>query len=317
MKCTNCGAELVLGEEKCRNCGQSKLPSSSEFIKAEKSFIALQALYQAGRMDQATYTAERQKLQVQDEAGQWWWLGGENGEWYWSDGQQWIRRDPTPAPASVVKPKAPITAGRSWLRWIWILGAVPVIALLLWLVAGAVMRVISLIKPTPTQDEVAVAEEKTAQPTVVEEIAITATPMTVDLSDQQQLLVDEFGWPDSFTILEVDDDQGQKVRFETWTYYAGKIIYTFFDGVFQVEGYIDPIDEEAIISPYRPDQFALGATPEQIGALITSGDFTRIPDEGSGLEGVDLYVADQLVVGFEEDRLVYVDALVFLPEGGE
>jgi hypothetical protein len=298
----------------------ARSPISSKFIEAEKRLIALQALYQAGSIDSAKYTAEVQKLQIQDEAGQWWWFGGDPVAWHWSDGQSWVRRDPTPAGAAVARPGAISTDWRTWPRWVWIVGAVPVLAIVIFLFVSLSSRILSLINPTSTADEDTVAEEGAAMPAGGEEVRHTATPeapLIAQLSDQQQLLVDEFGWPDSFTILEADDDQGGVVRFETWTYYAGKIIYTFFDGVFQAEGFTEPISRDAILSPYHPDQFPLGMTPDQVRAWVVSGELIQIPDEGSGLEGIDLYAAEQLIVGFEADRLVYVDALVFLPEGGE
>jgi hypothetical protein len=320
MKCPNCGAELVLGETHCRACGGARPAAYSRFINVEKRLVALRARYQAGSIDQATYTAEVQKLQVQDEAGQWWWLGGEPAAWHWSDGQSWVRRDPSPAGTVITKLGALSTNWRAWPRWVWVVGAVPVLALMIFLIVGVFSKFQSLFNPMSTTDEDAVSAENTAMPAVGEEVAHTAVPaapLTAQLSEQQQLLVDEFGWPDSFTILEADDDQGGVVRYETWTYYAGKIIYTFFDGVFQVEDYTEPISRDAILSPYHPDQFALGASSDQVGAWVVSGDLIQIPDEGGGLEGIDLYAAEQLIVGFEADRLVYVDALVFLPEGGE
>ena len=295
-------------------------PTSSKFIEVEKRLIALQALYQAGSMDQATYTAEVQKLQVQDDAGQWWWLGGEPVAWHWSDGQSWVKRDPIPEGAAVAKPGAFFANWRSWPRWVWILGALPVLALMIFLCVGVFSRFQGFLNPPSTEAVDAVSEEDAAMPAGGEEVTHTAIPdepLTAQLSDQQQLLVDEFGWPDSFTILEADDDQGGTVRFETWTYYAGKIIYTFFDGVFQTEGYTETISRDAILSPYHPDQFPLGMTQDQVRAWVVSGEMIQIPDEGGGLEGIDLYAAEQLILGFEVDRLVYVDALVFIPEGGE
>lgn len=54
------------------------------------------------------------------------------------------------------------------------------------------------------------------------EVIVTPTPEIeiaadgdVTLSEQQQLILDEFGWPDSFMIMEIDDKEGNRVRFET------------------------------------------------------------------------------------------------------
>jgi hypothetical protein len=69
-------------------------PVMSPFAQAERRLGELQAAYQAGRLDRATFQAEVQKLVIQDERGQHWALGGEGGVWYWYDGSTWVRRDP-------------------------------------------------------------------------------------------------------------------------------------------------------------------------------------------------------------------------------
>jgi len=42
-----------------------------------------------------------------------------------------------------------------------------------------------------------------------------------------------------------------------------------------------------------------------------------VPFENSGFieEGVELYISQQLILGFLEDRLFYVDAMALAPEG--
>jgi hypothetical protein len=66
----------------------------SPFARAEQRLAELQAAYRSGRLDQAAFQAEVQKLVIQDQGGQHWALGGEGGVWYWYDGSAWVRRDP-------------------------------------------------------------------------------------------------------------------------------------------------------------------------------------------------------------------------------
>ncbi len=62
------------------------------YAEVERRFQALQAGYQAGSVDHATYEAEVKKLVVQDEDGRYWALT--NAGWHWYDGQRWVRADP-------------------------------------------------------------------------------------------------------------------------------------------------------------------------------------------------------------------------------
>jgi len=137
------------------------------------------------------------------------------------------------------------------------------------------------------------------------------------LSEQQQMTADQFSWPDTFIIMEIDDEEGNHVRLETWVYCHGKTSYTFTDGIFQTDGEAITLPDGYIPTPYQPNQFPLGASPDQIQSLLTNS--TLVPFENSGFiqEGVELYISQQLILGFLEDRLFYVDAMASVPEGVE
>jgi len=66
------------------------------FGEVERRFQVLQANYQSGAVDQATYQAELKKLLVRDKDGRQWTLT--NTGWHWYDGQRWVRADPPGRP---------------------------------------------------------------------------------------------------------------------------------------------------------------------------------------------------------------------------
>jgi len=140
-------------------------------------------------------------------------------------------------------------------------------------------------------------------------------PNLYELSEQQQMTVDQLSWPDTFIIMEIDDMQGNHVRLETWVYCQGKTSYTFTDGIFQSDGEAITLPDGYFPTPYYPNQFPLGASLDQIQSMLTNS--TLVPFENSGFiqEGVDLYISQQLILGFLEDRLFYVDAMALIPEG--
>lgn len=142
------------------------------------------------------------------------------------------------------------------------------------------------------------------------------------LSSEQQQIIDMFGWPHSFTMLEVESDEGKFHCSETWTYYDGEITYIFLDGEYQTWEPIDPIPMDSLVTPYRPNEFLLGTSPDQVALAIGSGDsWIKAEYAGLLLEGlldeVEIYVAPQLVAGFNENRLIFLEALALMPTEGE
>jgi len=327
MQCPNCGADLPLSEKACRICGNPRPQSPPHFVELESRFFSLQERYQTGEIDLVTYQDEMEKLVVQDHTGASWWLGGENGQWHWHDGQEWVPRDPPSADSAPEQPTPSPKPAKGKRKISWPLLAIPIaLAFLCFCVValyatGVINKLSESILGISGPAEVAQVTEE--EPGLIQSTSSPSTEQpplvlpTVALLQQQQLLIDEFGWPDSFTILEADADQGDPVRFETWIYYRGKISYTFFDGIFQVEGDVETLPQGFISTPHHPDQFPLGASPDQIQALLP--DYTLVPLENSEAiqPGAEMFVAQQLVLGFLDNRLFYVDALAFIPEGSE
>lgn len=65
--------------------------------KLEQHYQTLTRDYQAGKLDQARFIAEVDKLQFQDEWGRYWMLGAQTGTWHYYDGQTWHQADPRQA----------------------------------------------------------------------------------------------------------------------------------------------------------------------------------------------------------------------------
>lgn len=143
----------------------------------------------------------------------------------------------------------------------------------------------------------------------------------VKLSQQQYDIVGQFGWPDAFSIMEVDDTDDKSLRYESWTYYAGQTKYEFVDGVFQTWGEVEPLPRDTIGTPYRPNQFTLGASVNEVRVLVAGNEWMPMPGADLLIEGIadelEVYVAPQLVAGFSEGRLVFVEAMALVPDRGE
>jgi LysM repeat protein len=69
----------------------------SNIVALEQSYQLLYSDYQAGKIDEATFIAEVDKLQFQDNRGRYWMIGAQSGAWHYYDGQNWHQADPRDA----------------------------------------------------------------------------------------------------------------------------------------------------------------------------------------------------------------------------
>ena len=60
----------------------------------ERRYQILVGDFQAGKINEATFVAEVEKLQFQDDYGRYWMLGSQTGSWHYYDGQNWHQADP-------------------------------------------------------------------------------------------------------------------------------------------------------------------------------------------------------------------------------
>ena len=127
------------------------------------------------------------------------------------------------------------------------------------------------------------------------------------LSSDQQSVVDDFGYPDVFRLMEVDDLDGHPARYEYWTYFKGNVTYLFREGMFlsatdksYPEGGVQPV-------PYRPEQFMLGESAQDVVNRLGLEDVGSFAIGNELLPGGELVASDRLLLGFLDERLAYVE----------
>ena len=102
------------------------------------------------------------------------------------------------------------------------------------------------------------------------------------------------------------------MRFEAWSYHDGGTSFLFTDGRYRIWEPAEVAGVDTIPAPYQPTQFQLGASPDQVAQSV-GVEWTRLEGMSELLEGADLYAAPQLIVGYIERELVYVEALAIEP----
>jgi len=128
--------------------------------------------------------------------------------------------------------------------------------------------------------------------------------------DDRQTVVAELGLPQTFDIAFGWDENGDAVRYETWTYFDYLTDFVFVDGTLVESEALDPV-EELLVAPmwYSPWDFSGDMTLEQVEALLGEGELARVgvpPELG---EDMAFFAGEQIVFGFAGDKLEYVETL--------
>lgn len=148
--------------------------------------------------------------------------------------------------------------------------------------------------------------------------------MTAGLTDDRPGVMEELGRPDAFDI-SIAQIEGGEVRMESWRYFQYGTRVDFVDGeaVWTME--IDPVPEGTIFAAwYDPLAFEAGMSVEEVSAMVEEASpagmvpvYIDIAQGGEDLAGGLILAGDQILLGLENGRLVYVETLASVPAGGE
>lgn len=140
-----------------------------------------------------------------------------------------------------------------------------------------------------------------------------------ELSSDQETNLSSYGQPEAFTILFYEesnpDQEIQTVRLETWDYYSLGIGLTFINGELVSEDPIEWDNQDPIIPiPYSPEQFSAFMSLEDVIAAAGIDTYIEVPLNIELLDRGNLYYADSLSFGMQDNQLVYLEALALMEE---
>jgi hypothetical protein len=150
------------------------------------------------------------------------------------------------------------------------------------------------------------------------------TALDVEVIDDRPGVLESLGPPDAFDISIVEVE-GQDVRMESWRYYQYGTRVDFVDGEALWTMEIEPMPEGTIFAAwYDPLAFEVGMSRAQASQVASNaspaGAVPRLIDLAEGgddLAGGAALVGDQILIGLYEDRVVFVETVALVPEGGE
>lgn len=296
---------------------------SSQFAELHQKYHEIKEEFNSGQIDAQAYQTELGNLNLKDKKGDEWRIS-KDGRWYCHNGIEWVQQEPpqvqiepdqpeakerVPQAQKTQQPKPPAAAPppKKKKKAIWLFIVIPLAVIACCVVLAIIAYSFGLLNWYLSDDQVDQAQETT----------LIDNQDAVELSEDQQLVYEDFGWPDTFTLSEIDNLEGDSVRYETWVYYYGKSSYTFADGVFITSGEAQPLPEGFTPAPYQPNHILLGASPEQAKDWMGNNPLTLVEESGAIQEGGKFYVGQQIILGFLDDRLFFVDTFAFIPDGSE
>jgi hypothetical protein len=132
--------------------------------------------------------------------------------------------------------------------------------------------------------------------------------------DQRPRTLDLLGAPDAFA-LQWQELNGQTVRWEEWSYFDFESRFDFVDGELLWTMDIDPAADGSIYAhAFSPLDFEAGMSVAEVQAMLPDISMARMPLEEADIPGGLMLAGDQILLGFDQDELVYVQTFILSPD---
>lgn len=139
--------------------------------------------------------------------------------------------------------------------------------------------------------------------------ALAVTPR----DDRPQILI-RMGRPDAFRVT-FELLNSTMVRYEEWSYFDDQTRLDFMDGTLVDTVQLDPVADGTIFaSYYDPLSFQASMTTEQVKSLLSSTAFTEMDTSDVGQPDGLVLAGQQILLGFDQGQLIYVETFVLSPE---
>jgi len=141
------------------------------------------------------------------------------------------------------------------------------------------------------------------------EEAFEVTPV-----DSRPTVMEEMGPPDAFTIT-FQELEGQLVRWESWSYFDFTTQFDFIDGELLWTIDLEEVPDGSIYAHwYDPLEFQAGMSQGEVESLLANPDLLEVDLASLDLEGSIALAGDQILLGFDNDQLVYVETVILSPD---
>jgi hypothetical protein len=138
--------------------------------------------------------------------------------------------------------------------------------------------------------------------------------LAVPSEDQRPGILNQLGPPDAFK-LEWQELEGELIRWEEWSYFDFESRFDFVDGELLWTLDLDPAPDGSFYAhAFDPLAFSFGMSMTEIEVMLPDVELTELPLEEADIPGGLLLAGDQILLGFDQDQLVFVQTFILEPE---
>lgn len=138
--------------------------------------------------------------------------------------------------------------------------------------------------------------------------------LEVTADDARPAVREEMGPPDAFT-LHFEQLEGKTVRWETWSYFDFQTRFDFIDGELLWRTELEPVPDGSIYAHFHdPADFQAGMSLVEVKALLGDQNFAEIDLAAGDIDGGSALAGDQILLGFQDERLVFVETVILSPD---
>ncbi len=158
-------------------------------------------------------------------------------------------------------------------------------------------------------------DPETVAALIAEETGMTLEEaLNTPAEDHRDRVLELMGPPDSFR-LTFQELEGRNVRWEEWAYYDLGARFDFVDGQLLWTVDLEPAPEVAIYAHfYDPREFTADMSPAEAKTVLADQEVSEMDLAEGDIPGGLMMGADQLMLGFDEGRLVYAESYYLAPE---
>lgn len=137
--------------------------------------------------------------------------------------------------------------------------------------------------------------------------------LSIALDDNRPQVLQQMGPPDIFKV-SFQDLNGTRVRQEEWSYFDDQTRFDFVNGALVWTINITSMPDPSVnTSVYDPLSFTDGMTIEEVQALLKGQQLTQVDLTDYGVPATQVLAGDQILLGFDGGKLVYVRTFELAP----
>jgi hypothetical protein len=168
-------------------------------------------------------------------------------------------------------------------------------------------------KPVNQPDTAVPAGASSSQIEELDKAMTLDQALSMALDDNRPQVLEQMGPPNTFKIT-FQDLNGKRVRQDEWSYIDDQTRFDFVNGALVWTINLPSVPDLSVnASIYDPMSFTDGMTVDEVLTLFKDQQLTQVDLADYGVPATQVLAGDQILLGFDGGKLVYVRAFELVP----